>query len=440
MTPDDSPAAPPSPPTKTRSPRITKWLVWLTVLLASFLLVIGLLLTYWFPSNLVREELESRLSELLQGTVTIQSLSFNTLTGLQIRGLDFRKPDQPPLTFDRLVLDYSLFGLLTGTFTINEVAIEHANISLNLPELSQGPPSEEPISPSPAEPTSLPPFPISIELDTLAIIDSQVQIIVSPDLQVALSNLNLESSGTVSPQEANLRGQLNVDQLALDFQSKHVQLPFEIIFNTQINLATQHFNLEELTLASYPSMRMTLSGTVSNFFTQDDIQLSLTDTQFHLESLLKMVQDFVPPEWSTAKVKGSLSPTFALQGALPDGQFLGTVQAGLQAKKVQVNLPSLALDLGPTSLDIRAQDIRIKHNQPTGGKISTKTTIQDLTFQSYQLQNLQLGLDGDGLMAGPFFRNTEHRRQDYDSSRNHRHLLYPAIRFDSRYHGQSSHS
>jgi hypothetical protein len=382
-----------------------KVFLWLGVGILVFLFSVGLLLTFWFPSNLVREELEVRLSELLQGTVTIQSLSFNALTGLKVGDLEFRKPGQPPLTFERLTLDYSLLGLLTGTFTINEVTVERANISLNLPELTQADPSEQVDIPPPAEPTTIPTFPISIDLDTLAIIDSHLQVTVSPDLQVELSNLNLHSSGTVSPEEANLRGQLAIDQLAMDFQGKHVQLPLEITFNTQLDLPTQHLNLEGLTIVSDPALRMTLSGTVSDFFRQDQINISLTDTQFHLDTLVKLAQEFVPPKWASATIRGALSPTFSIKGGFPDTQFQGTIQAGLQGQNLQVSLPSLAIDLGPTSLDIRAEDIRVKKNQPTEGTLSAKVTSQALTFQSYRMETLDLVLASDGLAAGPFSGN-----------------------------------
>ncbi len=402
MTPDDSPGAPPSRTRTTASPRIMKWLFWLTLGLASLFLVMGLLLTYWFPADMVRQELETRLSDILQGTVTIRSLSFNALTGLQARDVAFRKSDQPPLTLERLTLDYSLLGLLTGTFTINEVIIEQANISLNLPELTQAPSSDKPVSPTPAEPTSLPTFPLSIALKSFAVTDSHIHVIVSPVLQATLSTINLQSSGAVSPEEANLKGELSLDQLALDFQGKHVQLPIDITFETHIDLSTQHLQLEDLTITSDPAWRMTLSGNVSNFSAPDNIQLSLTHTQFNLESIVKLAQEFVPPEWASATLQGSVTPTFSLNGSLPNAKFLGTIQVGLQSKDLQVKLPSLALALGPISLDIRAEDLRVQDNQPTEGTVSAKATVQDLTFQSYTLHNLDVVAAGDGLVAGPF--------------------------------------
>ncbi|CAH1388175.1 conserved hypothetical protein [Candidatus Nitrotoga sp. M5] len=396
MTPDESPATSPAQPRTTTARKLMKWFFWLALGLASLLLILGLLLTYWFPSNIVRQQLEIQLSELLQGTVTIQSLSFNALTGIQVGDLEFHKPNQPPLTFERLTLDYSLPGLLKGTFTINEIAIEQAQISLNLPELSQGPPSEEPFSPA----EFLTNFPITIDLDTLVILDSKLHVIVTPDLQVTLLDINLQSSGMISSVETNLKGKLTIGQLSLNFQDKHAQLPLEISFNTQLDLPAKHLNLEELTLVSDSAWRMALSGTISDLFSQNQIHLSLANTQINLESIIKVAQRFVPPEWASATIQGSLSPTFSIKGTLPDSQFQGAIQVGLQGQDLQANLPSLAFTLGPTSLDIRVKDIHVKNNQPTEGTLSAKITSQNLAYESYEIENLDFSLASNGLASG----------------------------------------
>ena len=101
-------------PHSTRSRKIMKWVLWFGLGFACLILLLGLLLTYWFPSNVVRQELETRLSELLQGTVTIQTLSFNALTGLEANEVAFSKSEQPPLSLERLALDYSLLGVTHG--------------------------------------------------------------------------------------------------------------------------------------------------------------------------------------------------------------------------------------------------------------------------------------------------------------------------------------
>ena len=144
MTPDTPQQDRPPSAKPPRSRKLLKWLVWLGMGMLALLIGAGLLLTYWFPSDMVRQELEIRLSELLQGTVRIQSLSLNLLKGLEVSQLELTKPGQTPLTFEHLTLDYSLFGLLKGTFTINEISIDHADVSLNLPELTKAAPEPPP--------------------------------------------------------------------------------------------------------------------------------------------------------------------------------------------------------------------------------------------------------------------------------------------------------
>ena len=62
-----------------RRRRGLRWLAILGGFLLFLVFCLTLLLTYWFPSELVRPELEARLSELLEGVVRVRSLSFNGL-------------------------------------------------------------------------------------------------------------------------------------------------------------------------------------------------------------------------------------------------------------------------------------------------------------------------------------------------------------------------
>ena len=395
----------PTHPKPRKSSKVMKWMLGIGVCGFLLLLLAGLFLTYWFPSDTVRQELEVRLSEMLEGTVTIQSLAFNLLTGIVIHQVEFSKPDQPPLTLDRLTLDYSLLGLLQGKFTINEVSLDHANISLNLPEMTKETPPQETAPQAPqAEPT-LPAFPISIALDTFAITDSNIEVFISPDLHIQLENLNFRSAGALDKETVNLTGALEVEQLAVTFQGKHLQLPLHVSFDTHIHFPTRHLELKHLSIASTPAFQVTLSGTVNNFLTQQDIQLSLHDTHFNLEHLRKLVNDFVPPEFASATMSGTLTPAISLTGSLPDAQFTGTIQGAFTGTHIQVHLPGLAMHLGPTNFSVKAENIRVQKSQPTEGTVSAKISLHDLTFQSYRIENLELALGGDGFTAGPFSGN-----------------------------------
>ncbi|MBA3612714.1 MAG: hypothetical protein H0W49_07325 [Nitrospirales bacterium] len=403
MTPETLHQDIPPSPKPPRSSKALKWFLWLGMGILALLLCAGLLLTYWFPSDMVRQELEVRLSELLQGTVRIQFLSFNLLTGLEVSQLELSKPSQPPFTLEQLTLDYSLLGLLKGTLTINEISIDHANVSLNLPELMKAP--QEPPPPPPSEPTTLPTLPVSINLETFKIIESNIQVMVSPDLAVNLTQLNLQSSGGISSEDAHLAGTFEVEELAVALQGQHIQLPLVVKFDTAIHLPSEHLDLKYLTIESDPAIRLTLSGTLNDFLTKKGVNLSLADTDLDLGKIMAIAKDFVPPDFATTSIHGNLSPSFTLTGSLSNSGFEGTIHAALDGKNIELHLPDHALTVGPTDLAFTAKELQIKENLPLMGNVSAKLSTHDLTFQTYGLHNFDLRLQSDYQASGPFSGN-----------------------------------
>ena len=108
-----------------------KWLGIIGAIVLLLLLSVVLLLTIFFPSELVRKELEVRLSDTLQGTIRIDSLSFNLITGLKLKEVTFSKDDQSLLALDALILDYSLLELLRQRLQINEIRLDGADDTLD---------------------------------------------------------------------------------------------------------------------------------------------------------------------------------------------------------------------------------------------------------------------------------------------------------------------
>ena len=276
------------------------------LLIIGFLAILLLLLTFLFPSDIVRKELEVRASEQLQGEVRIHSLSFNVLTGLELQQVQFLKQDKSLLQLQRLNLDYSLFGLINGKLRIKEVLVDRADIELNLPELSAAAPAkgpqpdpEPPPQPAPApEETMLPALPVSIDLESLLINQSNLNVVVSPTLAVDLTNINLDVSGGVSQEEVDLDGSLNIENIAMALEDHQIRLPLDVIFSLAANLPDQQFSLQQLTVQSDPALRLTLSGTIQEFLTNRLIDLSLQDAQINLDELLRIGKSFVPKDFS----------------------------------------------------------------------------------------------------------------------------------------------
>ena len=405
-TPSDTGNSIAEPPKRSRLGRIVKWFVILSsILVIGLLVTLLLLLTYFFPSEMVRKELEIRASEQLQGEIRITSLSFNLLTGLELQQVEFLKQDKSLLKLKRLNLDYSLLGLINGKLKINEVLVDHADIDLNLPELAAlGPGEEVPPAPQPVptpEEAAIPPIPISVDIEAFAVNQSNLHLVVSPSLSVDLTNVNLDVSGGVTQEEAELDGSLKIDEVALALENQHIRLPLDVVFSLAANLRDQQLTLQQLTVQSDPIVRLTLSGTIHEFLTNKLIDLSLHDAELDLENLLSLAKNFIPPDLRTITVNGVLSPTLSLKGSLPESGFLGKINFGLEAKGVEADLPSFSTKLEPTDISIQASDLSIKENMPEFGNLKVSVSNKATHYQDYSIRNFRLTLTNEFFAAGP---------------------------------------
>ena len=390
------------PPKPAKLRRFLKWLLIVTSSIVILLIVVFLgLLTYFFPSELVRQELETRSSELLQGEIHIAALSFNLLTGLELRQVEFLQQKQSLLKLQRLNLDYSLLGLFGGKFTLNEVLIDRADIALNLPELATTTPEDQAPPAPPLEEPSIPALPISIALDTLTINQSNFDIVVSPTLAVNLTNLNFDISGGVTPEEAELDGSLNIADMAMHLEGKHVQLPLEVHFSLKANLPNQQLELRQLTVTSNPAVRLALSGNIQEFLTKRMVDLSLHDVELDLKQLLLVAKDFVPPEYKNLKVSGIFSPTLNIKGSLPESEFQGKVNLTLKGKNFEADLSQFETNLRSTDFSIEASDVSIRDNFPQFGNIKINVSNTATQYQNYLVRDFHLDLNGEYFEAGP---------------------------------------
>ena len=190
---------------------------------------------------------------------------------------------------------------------------------------------------------------------------------VSPDLAVNLTNLNFQSSGGVSSDDAHLHGTLQVEQVAVAFQGKHIQLPLVVKFDTAIHLPTQHFDLKQLTIESDPALRLTLSGTINEFITQKAVNLSLSNTDLDLGKIMALAKDFVPPEFGTASIGKpfSLIHPHRLTSRL---RVSGDHPRGIRRKKCRTALSRTHTDRGTDRSDIHRQGSSDQGERPLDGK------------------------------------------------------------------------
>ena len=379
-----------------------KWLAVLGTLVLVLLLCVALLLTYWFPSELVRGELEVRLSDMLDGTVRIQSLSFNLLSGLSLHHVEFQQGPQPMLELDRLVLDYSLFGLLQQKLQINEVRIEGADLFLNVAELQAGEDSSdvEPIPP-PSGPSALPPIPLTLDLEALVISRTNIEVLVSPELALMVRDLNLDVSGGVAHDVVQLKGDIAVAQISVDLEEEQLRFPLGLGFDVNADLPAQYLTLHNVTLTSKPTLELTVSGQVEKFLDAPSVDLLLRDARFDLQRTLDLVKDFVPLEYRDFKVAGIVSPTVSVKGAQGEKGFTGSATTSLVLRGLETDLAQFATKLSPTTVKLDLTDIVINDNVPEAASVAIQVQSENASYEKYEVEDLDFQLSGDYFALGP---------------------------------------
>ncbi len=406
MIPPEPDTNPPALPKPSGISRLLKWLAVFAGLVLILVVCVVLLLTYWFPSELVREELEVRLSDMLDGTVRIRGLSFNLLHGLSLQHVEFQQGPQPMLELDGLVLDYSLFGLLQQKLTINEVRIDGADLSLNLAEL-QGAleePGQEPAPPS-TDFGGLPPIPLTLALESLIISRTNIQLEVSPDLAVTVRDLNLELSGGVENDLVQLKGDVEVAQVGVDLDEKQLRFPFGLSFDVTADLPRQHLELDHVTVTSEPTFGLTLSGNIEEFLGAPSLDLSLDDTRFDIERVLALVSDFVPAEFRDVNISGIVSPTLFVKGGLGKSGFSGAASTRIVIQGLQADLAQFETKLNPTNVEVNLTDVVIKENMPDAGTVEIHVQSDKAAFQIYEVEDLDFQFSGDYFAVGPVSAN-----------------------------------
>lgn len=402
MTASDPDTNPPSTPKPSGIRRVLKWLGVLASLVLVLVVCVALMLTYWFPSELVREELEVRLSDMLDGTVRIRGLSFNLLHGLSLQHVEFQQGPQPMLELDRLVLDYSLLGLLQQKLTINEVRIDGADLFLNLAELqaiSTGPESEP--TPAQSDFSGLPPIPLTLALESLIISRTNIELDVSPELTVTLRDLNVKLSGGIENDLVQLKGDIEVAQVGVDLEEKQLRFPLGLSFDVTADLPRQHLELAHVTVTSEPTLALTLSGKIEEFLGAPSVDLSLDDTRFDIKRTLALVSDFVPSEFRDVNISGMLSPTLSVKGGLGESGFSGGVSMRIAIQGLQTDLVQFEMKLHPTNVEVNLTDVVIKDNMPDSGTVEIHVQSDKVAFQIYEVEGLDFQFSGDYFALGP---------------------------------------
>jgi hypothetical protein len=344
----------------------------LGVLLFILLLVgVGIVLSYYFPSERVTPIAERELSKILKIPVSIGSLDFSLLSGLHVSRLALGE-EQPIISVQNIVLDYDLTELLQGRFIINQVNVDQPKLNLisvdgvwNFqPLLELGGPAK-PSEPAPPDdkPTELPPIPLGVNLKDFGIRNVQVSLDMDGKMKSRLEGLSLNARGKLERDEIDIwlqtsmvappQGEHNLEffssegegidiktlalvnvevttqdlnniQLIGDLGLKKNQIQIgdplpspDVIakLNLTANVKEEGVKIQKLAFNLSESIKVALSGEADQLASNPNFSVHLKEAALNLEEIIELAGALIPP----VKAGGEVRITdLKVKGNLPD--------------------------------------------------------------------------------------------------------------------------
>ena len=375
----------------------------------------GLVLEYYFPADEVREIVEGQVTQKIQLPLSIQKLGFSLFSGMQLDNVTLGSSSNPVAQVKQVVLDYDLTQLLLGKLVINQILIDHPQltaISKNgawnfQPLLELGNTSSANKSK-----TS---FPLA-EVDIKEVMIRQASARLDQDGKLSghIDGLSLEARGKGNLEAFDLKlkvlmepgtapnisfqstGDGNFQSNAfsnLEFSASNLQrlyitgefglqntqtqivttpLPdVAVEMDADVSLKPETLNLKKLWLSLGKNNRIQLSGSAANFSQDPSFKLMIDHASFQLEDLLGWGKQWLPPisgqgllKAETVKINGQLSE-FALKSLDINGGTFTT-------KNLWVNHPD--------------QKVRIEG-------MNTNLELKEVTLENSQLKKASLGMN-----------------------------------------------
>ncbi|MBP8081796.1 MAG: hypothetical protein KAZ87_01210 [Spirochaetes bacterium] len=206
---------------------------------------------------------EKYYPDYMNGRLELDVRHFNLLSGFDIRDLVIYNPEPfkgEMIRIDKLVLDYSLFQLLTGNIRFNEIGIYSPKINLvqengvwNFEKLSK--PSEkkeEPVEEDSGEPSKEINLPISVEFFLKFILKDLSVNVDADEFKTSLSDFSFSTDVYIPPVKKipldisavklieTLAVNMNPDEkLNLSFSSKEADVKPPLILSLGLNLVNK---------------------------------------------------------------------------------------------------------------------------------------------------------------------------------------------------------
>ncbi|MFQ5451577.1 MAG: AsmA family protein [Nitrospinaceae bacterium] len=411
---------PPRPPGKSWGKKILVFLSLTMLGLVLLLVGVGLALKYYFPWNNFRPIAERELTRILHLPVSIESVELDLLRGLRVSRVSLG--GEPALfRVGEVILDYDLTRLLQGHLIINKVIVDRPEITLTsvggvwnfqpLLEKPETPPPPEPEPPK-KEPSSLPPLPVAVNLQRLAVNNIRLNLDMDGKVVSRIEGLNLEAGGkidrtgagawlrvTMAPSKNGFAANLvfssredagiDVKTLALtdlkfttaDLNRIHLagtfglqnseirvgeMLPVPELsgeVNMDVDLKEQMLTLGRLLVTLAGENHLDISGKAGKLFTGPTFELQLNQATFDLKDLVEWAGKKIPP----VEVRGTVNISgLEVAGSLPDfkPESLEIHKGRVEIKNLYAGYPGLDAALDGMDAEVNLQNVRLAQGVP----------------------------------------------------------------------------
>ena len=427
-------------------------------LLFFFLLIVsaGIVLEYFFPAEEVRAIAEAKLSKKLKLPLSIQKISFSLLSGMQVDGVTLGT--QPLLArVKKIVLDYDLTQLLQGKLVINQILVDHPQLTaVSKNGVWNFQPLLDLAKPVKDKPTTLPAFPLAqVDIKQLSIRQASARLDQDGKLSAHIDGLSLEARGKASLNAIDLKlkvllnpetekpnisfqsaGDMRFQSRVftdLDFSASNFNRLFisgafglqdnrirtsptpdvAVEIDAEISLQPEVLNLKKLWLTLGKNNHIKVSGNAANFSKDPSFKLMIHEASFQLEDLLvwgkqRPISGKGLLKAAAVKISGHL-PGFVLKNLNIDGGTLST-------KNLWINHPGQNARLEDMNAELELKEITLHDSQLGKASVNINMQLKKAMAQKTEIkdwnQSLSLNIKGKDEVFFEF--NTDMKSAHYD--------------------------
>lgn len=379
-----------------------KW-PWITIiiLLLIFALFRYTVQTDWF-FNQVRQYVERTVTETLHGEITIDRISGDMFSHINITGISLRDEQRNDVvSIDSIQLRFAVSELIRAPRTLDRIDIHRLRADLIEDEtgwnllnlLPEADPDPE------TEPAELP----EIEVRNIALHDHEISVTspMLPDEYAVIESLDLQAGISIAPEYQSAR----LDNL--DFRLSEGRLDAPLEFASSAQLEDDRITLESLTIA----------GAHTLFESSGNINLS--EEAFSLEALLQPLghEDIIPyvEDWPVVQdlsvslsSSGNFSEFTAGVSISAEGLEYLNLEAGIR-RGSPLQLTSLSLQgSGIDAATLTQQDLPSIHdirmaltgqvpiNDWQDGRLEGELTINGFDYEPYRIDQYHADINWQG--------------------------------------------